>query len=188
MQLNQNDLINDLEYEQSNQSNQISEIQNNIDSIESKNLKDINNIQSSITQINCKFKQFHKKYIDDVKFKYQSKDDFEYNGYNKFNGIIKHLSRKNKNQNVHLMGIVNVTASSVWKDYKPQYIVDLDNKTNYFHSRDQPNSWIQYDFIKYKVRPTAYSIRTRHDWGSGNNHPKNWCIEGSNDPNKMDST
>lgn len=48
----------------------------------------INNIQSSFEQMNFKLKQ----YIDDVKFKYKSKNDFEYNGKNKFNGIVNYLT------------------------------------------------------------------------------------------------
>ena len=159
-------------------------MQNSIYSNESKSIEnnkshqsDINSLQSSLKQLNDKLSRFIEEYDDKTKFKYRSKDDFGYFGQNTFDGIINYLSNK-CHGNVHQKGIVNVTASSIHNSYMPHHIVDLKNYYNYFHSQNQPNSWIQYDFIDYKVRPTAYSIRTRHDYGRGHNQPKNWGIEG----------
>ena len=173
----QNNEISDLKNNLSIQNNQISKMQISIYSNESKSIE---NNKSHQSDINDKLSRFIEEYDDKTKFKYRSKDDFEYFGQNTFDGIINYLSNK-CHGNVHQKGIVNVTASSIHNSYMPHHIVDLKNYYNYFHSQNQPNSWIQYDFIDYKVRPTAYSIRTRHDYGRGHNQPKNWCIEGSND-------
>ena len=112
---------------------------------------------------------------------------FEYDGKpnHSFNGIIHHLTEE-AGGNVDEKGIVKVTSSSTNGNNLSKYAVDLDDNQHYFQSLHQPDSWLKYDFKKRKIRPTHYSIRTRHDWGNCSCHPKNWVIEGSNTNNGFD--
>ena len=109
---------------------------------------------------------------------------FDGNDKNSFCGIIHHLTL-DCGGNVHDKGVVDVTASSTSdeKDYQPKYAVDLD-KNNNFASCKLPDSWLMYYFKSKKVRPTHYSIRSRHNVNC--HQPKNWVIEGSNTNQKDD--
>ena len=77
-------------------------------------------------------------------------------------------------------GTIDISSSSINKQFYPKYAVDLNDKSHYFQSEDQQGGWIKFDFKDRKIRPTHYSIRTRHDWGKSGSHLKNWSIEGSN--------
>ena len=95
------------------------------------------------------------------------------------NGIISHL-RRECGGNVHMEGVVNVTASSCYGEgCKPENAVDF-NPNRPFASQDLPNSWICYDFKGRRVTPTSYSIMS---WAAvpGYNHLKSWVLEVSND-------
>ena len=100
-----------------------------------------------------------------------------------FKGIIHELT-KECGGNVEDKGYIKITSSSTYSSYIPKNAADLDNNTNYFHSNNYENSWLQYDFMNRKVIPTQYSIRSRHDEGRNGHHPKNLVIEGSNDNDK----
>ena len=102
---------------------------------------------------------------------------FEYDGNpnHRFEGIIHHL-QKNNNENLHDSGIINVTSKTVRDSHYPKYAIDF-NSDNYFLS-DIRYDWLKYDFKDKKIRPTSYSIKTRHDEDYQN--PVNWCIEVSN--------
>lgn len=111
-------------------------------------------------------------------------ESFEYDGNesNRFNGIIRHLT-KESGGNVSENGTVKVTASSTQgnnQEQRPKFAVDFDDFGHYFHSNNEKNSWLQFDFGERKIRPTKYSIRSRHDHGKLNCNLKNWVIEGSN--------
>jgi hypothetical protein len=87
-------------------------------------------------------------------------------------GIIWELTRIHGG-NVHERGIVNVTASSVSGSYLAQNAVDLGQQ-NIFHSLNQPNQWLCYDFKDRRIELTDYSISayTGHLLRS-------WVVEGS---------
>lgn len=125
-----------------------------------------------------------KKYSD----RYLSEDRlFEYDGdiNHRFDGIISHLSEE-AGGNVNDKGKVKVTSSPInGEDFLAKYAVDFDDE-HYFQTKNEPNSWLKYDFNDSQVRPTHYSIKTRPDGGKGDNHPKNWVIEGSNTDNGQD--
>lgn len=106
--------------------------------------------------------------------------EYDGNKEHAFSGIIHELT-KEAGGNVDDKGFVKVTASSINGSYHPKNAVDLDNSDNFFHSYNVENTWLQYDFLKRKVIPTHYSIRSWGLNGKGGHHPKNWVIEGSND-------
>ena len=109
------------------------------------------------------------------------KQDFLYDASNPLGGIIDHLTRQ-YGGNVHDMGVVEVTASDVYDPIDhPKNAADLGTDT-IFHSENELNSWICYDFKKRSVTPTSYSVRT-YGYYPGGNHLKSWVFEGSNDQN-----
>ena len=100
--------------------------------------------------------------------------EFHYSG-RPLDGIIAHLTSV-CGGNVHEKGIIEVTASSCFSPKTQGRVVDLETDSS-FSSRDEPNSWICYDFKGRRVAPTSYSIRTH----SGDGFPKSWVLEVSND-------
>jgi hypothetical protein len=96
-------------------------------------------------------------------------------------GIINHLTSR-FGGNVHDRGVVNITANRVASDspgYAAKNVADLGTDS-FFHSVNEPNQWICFDFKEMKIRPTHYSIRM-HSSGPNSFHLKNWVIEGSTD-------
>jgi hypothetical protein len=82
---------------------------------------------------------------------------------------------------------VNITANRVVGDspsYAPRNVADLCSDS-YFHSVNEPNQSICFDFKMMRVIPTHYSIRA-YSSGPGCNHLKNWVIEGSVDGQSWD--
>lgn len=107
------------------------------------------------------------------------KHDIKYDGNskNRFNGIIDYLTTT-FGGNVNDKCIVKVTSSSIWNgNMYPKYAVDL-HESSVFATLDDKNTWLKYDFINNKIRPTCYSIRSRGDCIY--NNPTSWIIEGSN--------
>ena len=104
---------------------------------------------------------------------------FPYNAAIPTDGIISYLTRMCRG-NVHKMGVVNVTGSSVWGGWHAHYVADIGNEMSWFHSKNEKDSWICYDFKGNRVRPLGYSIRS-YDEGRGYCHPRSWDIECSND-------
>ena len=105
-----------------------------------------------------------------------TRHDFVYNSSAPLQGIIAHLTERFAG-NVDDKGIVEVTASSVYaSNYERKNAVDLGTDSQ-FSSKNEPNSWIRYDFKERRVAPTSYSVRTH----SGSEYPKSWVFEASND-------
>jgi hypothetical protein len=94
-------------------------------------------------------------------------------------GIISYLSKK-RGGNVHDQGVVDITASSVNGSYVFKNAADLENRNSFFQSTNMSNSWLCYDFKSMDITPTHYSIQSYPN-GSSGNHPRNWCLEVSND-------
>lgn len=110
---------------------------------------------------------------------------FDGNRSNSFKGIIYHLGKGNP-KSVIDNNIVNVTASSFISNgqtNQPQNIADFERNDFKFYSINEKNSWICYDFIDKKVKPSHYSIRST-SWSYNVDHLQNWCIEGSNNGKK----
>jgi hypothetical protein len=89
-----------------------------------------------------------------------------------------------KGGNVHDRDVVTNTANRVWSD-DPSYAaknaaaLGIDS---YFHSANEPNQSISFDFRNLTITPTHYSLCT---YSSGPNfcHLKSWVLEGSTGEN-----
>ncbi|KAK8894224.1 hypothetical protein M9Y10_022658 [Tritrichomonas musculus] len=150
-------LFNEVKVEQNNARNGIADIS-----------KVANNLQNEIMALKTKMKQ-----IKTV--------DLSFSG-RPFYGIMKTLSVE-ANQNAHLAGIVNITASS--SDHNEAYqVIDMD-WDDLFFTENKANQWIQFDFKEKSVKLDHYTIKT-HKFPSNFPHLKYWVIEGSNDENSWD--
>ncbi|KAK8870689.1 hypothetical protein M9Y10_008576 [Tritrichomonas musculus] len=96
-----------------------------------------------------------------------------------FDGIINYLSN---NSQLSIYDAIKITSSSTYWDHSPRNAVLYDDHSKYFFSQNQENSWICFDFKKYKIIPKNYSVKS-HDNLPNNCHPRSWVIEGSNDNN-----
>lgn len=120
-------------------------------------------------------------------FKFKQKEqDFELNNQSlgRFHGIIFSLTKK-CGGNVHEKGIIEIKGTSIRNDptLQPKVAADLFDLQSCFHSRNELNSTLTYDFKNYRVIPTSYSIRTNPWGGKGHYHMMSWVLEGSNDEN-----
>jgi hypothetical protein len=70
-------------------------------------------------------------------------------------GMISYLTRR-FGGNVHDKGLIAVTGSGATGS--PENTVDLQGRSSHFQSRDEPNSWICYDFKGMEITPMHYSI------------------------------
>ena len=95
------------------------------------------------------------------------------------NDIIQYLSGQ-CNGNVHTQNIVNITSSSRFSEYYDvKNIVERDDN-KFFESKNEVNSWIQFDFKERKIVLDGYTIKT---YSASENclHLKSWILEVSND-------
>lgn len=96
-----------------------------------------------------------------------------------FNGIIDHLIKTSDTQ---IYNIINITSSSYFNDdikYSPFNIIQYDCSNKIFMSKDEPNSWICFDFNQYRIYPSQYTIKSIEDEDKFS-FPTSWVIEGSN--------
>ena len=125
-------------------------------------------------QINALNEQLqHAKMMKELKFEYDQ------NGNNAFDGIINHLASE-CGGNVHDKRVVDVSMPSIYSGRSAKNAANVNDQTNYAQSDNQENAYLRYDFNDRKVRPTHYSIRSRHDYGKGIHNLQHWVIEGSN--------
>ena len=87
--------------------------------------------------------------------------------------------RKECEGNVHEKGIVEITASS--NSYNQCHQITNYGWNDYWHTRNDENSWVRFDFKTRRVYLKSYSLKSG---GWGCNHLLHWCIEGSEDGNK----
>ena len=106
------------------------------------------------------------------------KTEFAYDSSKPLEGIIAYLARE-CGANVHNMCIVEVTASSHGEG-KTEHVVEFRTDSD-FCSKDEPNSWIRYDFKGQPVTPTSYSIMS-----GSQNFPVAWVLEVSHDAEKWE--
>jgi hypothetical protein len=82
--------------------------------------------------------------------------------------------------NVDDRGVVEISASGTWSKFLPKYIADLHSE-DHFCSTNFPNEWVCYDFLRNRVTPTHYSLRSYCDGSEDRANPRSWAIEASND-------
>jgi hypothetical protein len=102
---------------------------------------------------------------------------FPYYEYRPFSGIIAFLTRKHGG-NVHDLQVVKVSASS-WSGnsvHPLKNIVDLATSAHAW-TVSEPNQWMCWDFTKYHIQPTHYSIRSEPYIAN----LRTWVLEGSPD-------
>ena len=112
---------------------------------------------------------------------HESHQEFFNKRYNRkrYEHILEHLSEE-CHGNVHT--IANITSSSIYNDndnFKTEYIIS-QNPDNYFGTKNEANSWIQFDFKERKVLLDHYSLKTINA-DENSEHLKNWIFEVSND-------
>jgi hypothetical protein len=95
-------------------------------------------------------------------------------------GVITYLAAK-CGGNVHDKGVIEASSNSVHCDnllYHARNAVDLQNHTSSseFLTKNEPNSWICYDFKDMKMVFTHYSIIPVPYGANRSNHPRSWCI------------
>lgn len=90
------------------------------------------------------------------------------------NGIINHLRSQASNQ---IENEINVTASSCnGSSYEAINTVNYENKQS-VETKNEPNSWVRFDFKNHQIIPTDYTIRSSNYSSSNWHHPKSWVIE-----------
>lgn len=105
---------------------------------------------------------------------------FPYFEGNEFNGIIKYLTNKTGG-NIHDNGTINVSSNSIYGSKShPKNLLNFNDSTSY-HSNDQSNVWICFDFKNMEVEIDHYTIESYYCPANYGGHIKNWVIEISND-------
>jgi hypothetical protein len=94
-----------------------------------------------------------------------------------FSGLICHLCSECFG-NVHEKGLVNITCSSSQHNNCWQ-LVNYD-WNDYFYTKNESNSWIQFDFKDRLVSVTHYALKSD---GHFCGHLLEWILSGSNDGN-----
>lgn len=117
---------------------------------------------------------------ENIKFKHNHRYLFPYVKGKEFTGIFNFFRNAlkgyfNENIKVESSSINNSSESFV-----PSNCTLFESQSNVFASNDLPNSWISFNFGKYRIIPNCYTIRSsQHKMNAL--HLKSWVIEGSND-------
>ncbi|OHT13811.1 hypothetical protein TRFO_15925 [Tritrichomonas foetus] len=107
--------------------------------------------------------------------KISNEESYEFKEGKSFDGIFAHL-QKQWNKNVQDQKICKITTSS---GDSPKGITD-NTWNDCWYSKNEPNSWIRFDFLDHAVSLTHYSLKT-FIGGPHSGHLKSWSLEGSND-------
>ena len=93
-----------------------------------------------------------------------------------FNGIVAHL-RGECGGNPHEKGVISITASSTESSAQCHEVVDY-GWSSFWFSKDEPNSFIQFDFKSRRVCLSGYSLKSHNGTGQ---FFVSWVIEVSDD-------
>jgi hypothetical protein len=118
---------------------------------------------------------------------HSSCDRFAYKSYcacpfdpnSNLDGIISYLTKRFGGHVID-RDIVSITASSFYspENWPIRHVADLKDQS-IFHTKNEANSWICYDFKDRRIKVTHYSIRARCDYDG--HHLRTWRLAGSND-------
>lgn len=138
------------------------------------------NIRSFILEENNKPEARNKRYIEAKSRKNDNCIEVEYTN-ERFKGIITKLGNGDSKKAL-TEGAISIASSSVRSgdNVQAKNVVDYEDDKQVFESLNNEKSWLSFDFIKNKVRPSHYSIRSTN-YGAKNECLQHWCIEGSND-------
>ena len=101
--------------------------------------------------------------------------------YQVFDGIIKNMKNSSKN----IKNEIDITYSSDYYEKTNPYVLFDYESEGYFCTKNEPNSWICFEFKNHKIIPTHYTIRSTSG-GKGSYHLMSWVIEGSLDKNNWE--
>jgi hypothetical protein len=95
-------------------------------------------------------------------------------------GIISALTAK-YGGNLHVLGIVEVTASTAAPyGFLPHYVLDIE-RDSAFVSLNAPQQWLRIDFRSRRVWISAYRIRSFFNGTENSCNLRSWILEQSND-------
>lgn len=102
-------------------------------------------------------------------------DTFPFNPSDSFNGIFKYLTIKTGG-NIHENGTIEIASNSVFSkgSHGPQTLVQESNQ--YAASRGDRDAWVSFDFKKFRVEISGYSVKAGTSCSM-----KNWVLEISDD-------
>ncbi|KAK8875679.1 hypothetical protein M9Y10_005853 [Tritrichomonas musculus] len=151
-----------------------------IKNLEEKNMKlqsEIDEQQKKVSENEPKFKSIfdYRKYANQ-EMSFNNTKVFPYEENREFKGIINYLQ-----ENRNISNEINITASSVYNNRKPENVVLFEQDKN-FCSKNIQNSWLCFDFTSHFVIPTSYTFKK----GNKYCYPTGWIIEGSNDSDTWD--
>lgn len=98
---------------------------------------------------------------------------FSYSKEKVWDGILNYLCKKS---NGEIDNEIKITASSNRDNDLPKNVTNYEDDLSYFYSLNQSNSFLCFDFNKYKVIITDYTIKSK----DSSYNPKSWVIEASN--------
>lgn len=75
---------------------------------------------------------------------------------------------------------VTISYSSFGGGLPSNLYSSISNDSKGFYTNNLKNSWICFEFVKHKIKPSYYTIKSQHNQKNCS-HPKSWVIEGSND-------
>ena len=141
---------------------------------------DINDINDSIWKnICCRLEQNIS--IESIKAYKESHQNFLNNRYSAqwYEHIIQYLSEQ-CHENIQIQNLVQITSSSIWDSKFGAENIIKQNDQKKFGTKNEVNSWVQFDFKKTKVMIDSYTLKT---WNEDETfeHLKNWILEVSND-------
>jgi hypothetical protein len=107
---------------------------------------------------------------------HDKQEDFPFTG-DGFDGIFGHLTKRCG----HLCesGIISVSSSGNIS-MPPNQLID-NTFNGYWYSCNVPNSWVMIDFGRFRLKPSAYTLRTGHFDQNSVEHLRSWVLEGSYD-------
>ncbi|KAK8896528.1 hypothetical protein M9Y10_014436 [Tritrichomonas musculus] len=110
-------------------------------------------------------------------------NEFNFNGNNRFEGIIHSILMNKPTDDTAPEQIIEVTSSSCIgsSTFDKKNVFSYNNDHLFFNSKNLPDSWFCYNFKNRKIKISDYSIRSSSYGGKGSCHLLNWKIEGSND-------
>lgn len=145
-----------------------------IDLIKENYDKIIENLTNKIDEL-TKFKEDQVKKIT-IKCEKQEEEE-------KFNGILRYLTKNTEEGNIHDKGIITISSNSISDNddkYHPKNLVDFD-EDNFYESKNEKDAKVCFDFNDMTVQLSGYSILSYANNKNSYGHLKNWTIEVSND-------